>query len=353
MKQVHFCNSFILIAFFSEIFTRSSSTRVFTRIVSGQEWKYIIDDSHNNFETAVSWCKNLGGELPTVHSTQDFNYLTDTVVVQYSPGPPSTWLGLRKESASCTKWLDDSPWDYGLANGLSDSCAHCTASCCALKVWSDKNHRNVQISDCSNTARGVCVLKTLFVSDKEFDNQFTSVKNSISTESKLTKDLVNTRANEIKTLIKNELTDSRDEMQEVKSLILDTLDNQAESILESLVNQSSLSQTVQQRIQLHYQEVLPQQMSNFSAQITKLRADFTQEFEDTNSFMARTSWLVYSLFIIVVIVLLVGITVTCRRIRRLRNENKHIVHYNSVEFGKPNNLGNKKSSSMEETIMNY
>jgi acyl carrier protein phosphodiesterase len=191
------------------------------------------------------------------------------------------------------------------------------------------------------------------VSDKEFDNQFTSVKNSISTESKLTKDLVNTRANEIKTLIKNELTDSRDEMQEVKSLILDTLDNQAESILESLVNQSSLSQTVQQRIQLHYQEVLPQQMSNFSAQITKLRADFTQEFEDTNSFMARTSWLVYSLFIIVVIVLLVGITVTCRRIRRLRNENKHIVHYNSVEFGKPNNLGNKKSSSMEETIMNY
>lgn len=84
------------------------------RTVGYETWKYItVEDSYiNTFNYAAKLCRDLGGSLPFIHSQEDLDFLTDTVIGKDSPGDTTTWIGLNMTNHSCSEYLDGSPVNY-------------------------------------------------------------------------------------------------------------------------------------------------------------------------------------------------------------------------------------------------
>ena len=143
--------------------------RNFTRLVNGQTWTYVTVDREFYFNQAELWCRSVGGDLPAIHSQEDFDYLMDTVVVQHSPGPHSTWIGLEKTNGTCNKYLDGTNVDFNFEYFLDRSqcdrpaCDESNPLPCAMRIFNEDDHKKAYFLNSGTmifqTARAVCVIK--------------------------------------------------------------------------------------------------------------------------------------------------------------------------------------------------
>jgi hypothetical protein len=111
----------------------------------------------------------MGGELPAIHSQEDFDYLMDTVVQQHSPGVHSVWIGLQKSNGKCTKYLDGSDVDYNFTYYSNKgqcylpSCDEFSVTPCALRVFAEDDHKKAYFLNTDHimlqVARAVCIFK--------------------------------------------------------------------------------------------------------------------------------------------------------------------------------------------------
>lgn len=91
---------------------------------------YIGDDSiADTFLQTWTWCEQLGGQLPSVHSLEDQSFLIK-LVGGSSTSTKSVWLGGRRGYNSVWKWSDGSPLDY--TNFNTHYCS--SETCCGLRT---------------------------------------------------------------------------------------------------------------------------------------------------------------------------------------------------------------------------
>ena len=111
-----------------------------------------------DFNSALDWCHSLGGQLPIILTRDDLDFLADTVIVRNDAAmteSKTTWMGLKKENGYCFNWLDGTRVNM-FFNYLT-RCELCTAPCCAMYMWNDRNHKKMGFRDCSLLAKTVCV----------------------------------------------------------------------------------------------------------------------------------------------------------------------------------------------------
>ena len=103
------------------------------------------------------------------HDNVTFNFLMDTVIVK-GFSVSETWLGRKSSymSGCSNQWLDGSPVDMKFSVYNDQNCDSCHGKfCCAMKVWSDRDHKQIYFANCDSAARRVCILQSDFISKFE------------------------------------------------------------------------------------------------------------------------------------------------------------------------------------------
>ena len=127
--------------------------KLFHQNVAGRKKTYFYETGvSSDFEGTNAWCRQLGGRLPIIHTTDDLSFLTGTVVSGTSSG---TWLGLKKEGTSCSEWMDGTQVNISFTWNPNARCEHCQQECCAMHVTGTGV---MGISSCSSNLLQVCVL---------------------------------------------------------------------------------------------------------------------------------------------------------------------------------------------------
>lgn len=153
----------------------TTGEKIYVRKVEDQLAVYVYDDVKlGTFNESIKWCQDLGGQLPTVHSLEDLNFLADTVIQKNSHHDGNiykTWLYMTRSGEHC-KWVDGSP-DYTefkwFKKCLDDD--KCHGRCCAIVMSNKENqnpdddededlHKKVSPDLCNNQARKVCIVRT-------------------------------------------------------------------------------------------------------------------------------------------------------------------------------------------------
>jgi len=154
----------------------TTGEKIYVRKVKDELALYVYDDVQvDTFNGSIKWCKNLGGQLPTVHSSEDLDFLADTVIQKNSHHNSDvaykTWLYMTRSGGHC-KWVDGSP-DYTLFNWFKKCLDNdqCRGGCCAIVMSNQDNlkpdddeeedlHKKVSPILCNNYARKVCIVRT-------------------------------------------------------------------------------------------------------------------------------------------------------------------------------------------------
>lgn len=111
---------------------------------------YYNGDREMNFNDTKELCTSLGGVLPSVHSTNDTQFLTRLV-----GGSARVWLGGIK-NGSDYQWMDGSPFDYH--PWLTPDEPSCTGSCCAVGFTTVISNGFVA-KECQIHRRMICVVR--------------------------------------------------------------------------------------------------------------------------------------------------------------------------------------------------
>ena len=119
---------------------------------------YIFETRVAVFASARDWCQELGGELPSIHSKDDIDFLLESMTELWG-SKHSIWIGLKTSSINkCDKWTDGSSFDYvigGDQDRLQTKCSSCKDSC-ALRLDQD-GYFNFSPCD-GEFAKQVCVI---------------------------------------------------------------------------------------------------------------------------------------------------------------------------------------------------
>src|SRR2546423_804192 len=109
--------------------TVSSGDKIYLRNREGKLLAYYDREGRiQNFTLSIEYCKGFGGQLPTIHSPSDMDFLTrlskkfDNYV----------WLNMKVIDNE-NQWLDDSPFDYQPGWPHCDTpngCDYCKNECC-------------------------------------------------------------------------------------------------------------------------------------------------------------------------------------------------------------------------------
>ena len=127
--------------------------RLFHQNVAGRKKTYFYETGvSSDFEGTNFWCRQLGGRLPIIHTTDDLSFLTGTVV---SGANANTWLGLRKEGDSCSEWMDGTKVNITFNWITNARCENCFSECCAMYVTVSGH---MGFASCSTNHLQVCVL---------------------------------------------------------------------------------------------------------------------------------------------------------------------------------------------------
>ena len=125
----------------------------------GMKTYYKLTGMTYDFNSAIDWCQSLGGQLPIVLTQDELDFLADEVIVRNDGAmtdSKTTWMGLKKEKGHCFNWLDGTR--VNMSFSYYSRCESCTASCCAMYVWNDVDHKKMSFTDCSRKAKVVCVI---------------------------------------------------------------------------------------------------------------------------------------------------------------------------------------------------
>lgn len=127
-------------------------------IVRPNGWTYKIDDtSEMSFDQALGWCTSLGGNLASIHSDDDLNFLVDSVLQYHN----IAWIGSRKVNGNCETYTDGTPVDYKFVY-TGNTCLTCgpPSYCCLVVYHGEEGPKRVFYDPCNRPdARAVCVIK--------------------------------------------------------------------------------------------------------------------------------------------------------------------------------------------------
>ena len=137
---------------------RSEIIIKYRQTYKGVKTYYKLTGMTYDFNSAINWCHGLGGQLPIVLTQDELDFLADEVIVRNDGAmtdSKTTWMGLKKEKGHCFNWLDGTRVNM-FFNYLT-RCELCTAPCCAMYMWNDRNHKKMGFRDCNLLAKAVCV----------------------------------------------------------------------------------------------------------------------------------------------------------------------------------------------------
>lgn len=100
---------------------------------------------------AEALCKSLGGQLPSLHSNEDAQFLSNIV-----PAEQNIWLAGRHVSRSprIFEWTDGTAFDYVPWKSPHPNCEE---ECCGIALHADTDDgRSIFDCSCSNTRLAVC-----------------------------------------------------------------------------------------------------------------------------------------------------------------------------------------------------
>lgn len=112
-----------------------------------------------SYDNTVTWCDDLGGSLPTIHSKQDLDWLASSTYHQFGDGIP-TWLNMKRISKGGVHkcdWNDGSPYDFPLPWETScDDMSTCNyTDSCAAGAFND--FAKVNLFPTTHAYHRVCV----------------------------------------------------------------------------------------------------------------------------------------------------------------------------------------------------
>ena len=168
--------SFLAVCCFATLFMLAFSTREKVRFVGQELWKYVVSDENINFNATINWCRELGGELPYIHTQADVDFLADQVINSHYIG---WWIGLKRMNHSCSNYLDGSIVDYNFIYHNNKICSTCTSDNCALMLLSTYP-KMVAFTNSSDVRKAICVIKLLSL--EGLNNHSTALLSQIQTE---------------------------------------------------------------------------------------------------------------------------------------------------------------------------
>jgi len=150
-----------------------SDCKIFTRNTSNSgQLNYIVSEEPLSFNQTILWCQQLNGNLPIIHSQEEFDFLM-TKVVEKNSHPPASWIGRKSVSRDvCSPyWLDGTrvafPFNtFSLAGVMDSRCVDCIEKeCCAMYLWNDHDHGEAGFTSCDRDMRAICVVKGELIED--------------------------------------------------------------------------------------------------------------------------------------------------------------------------------------------
>ena len=100
-----------------------------------------------SYSDALSWCNEMGGQLPSIHSEADIQFIKQLC------GSRFVWLGAKRVGMSW-EWTDGSPFNYN-----DQIVSSCRAQCCGLQLFvTSKLAAYPSCGTYEITARKVCRL---------------------------------------------------------------------------------------------------------------------------------------------------------------------------------------------------
>src|SRR5204863_456491 len=128
------------------------------RVVNNQIWTYVHRENVSSFTDTVTWCKSLGGKLPSIHSQEDIDWIAKAVG-RTSSMSQDVWLGMRRKlvNEGCQlEWIDGTPYDYQFS--WYQPCETDANIDAAMLMWLDRDFPKVFPTTVTNALRSVCVL---------------------------------------------------------------------------------------------------------------------------------------------------------------------------------------------------
>lgn len=222
---------------------------------------YVADKAQASFQETFNWCASMGGQLPSIHSRSDIDFIIDKLQMG------TTWLGAM-EIRDTFYWTDGSAW-----NPVPDSMARSAcATCCGMVLSITK--RIIAKSRCdyySNLFSKVCRLPKSYselqhVKD-QVNEQDIKLTQRLSVDEILYHELVNASFShadqlvQLEKLITSIVTDLSELTKEVE-LIEGQRNETNGTIMEHVL---SLNETMHARLQqLHNSLNSSSEMVNFS-----------------------------------------------------------------------------------------
>ncbi|XP_077437375.1 attractin-like protein 1 isoform X2 [Vanacampus margaritifer] len=132
----------------------------------GEGWHHVgeaclrVNGSRASFDDAQHYCKNLGGNIASLHGDRDVAFVMDEINKYHMRGQPlSPWVGLRKINVSYWGWEDGSPFSNSglrwLPGEPSDS------GFCAFLPTSEAAAGGLKAKPCTATADGLVCQKAV------------------------------------------------------------------------------------------------------------------------------------------------------------------------------------------------
>ena len=151
----------LVVLLFLYLFAEGLSVEEYYRFVDHAKFRYVIDDPVYSFDKALSWCREMGGDLPAIHDDEDLDFLADAVYDTLEDKNQTklnyVWIGVKANNGECSHYTDGSDVDFNFTY-IGFDCSLCPN--CAMLMHIAKHHKIVFFfpkHDPYNHA--VCVIK--------------------------------------------------------------------------------------------------------------------------------------------------------------------------------------------------
>lgn len=267
---------------------------------------YYNGDHELNFNDTIELCTSLGGKLPSIHSTDDTQFIARLV-----GSNARVWLGGLKNGSSF-EWMDLSPLDH--TPWLPDEPA-CNSRCCAIG-YTTVGAKGFVAKDCSISRRMICVVKGLNsnmehqIIPQDFNATIEKHEQAIQTLTEINFELMNSSMNALKQQfdqISSLGADSKSNLNQLNSSIrslsdrltsfYNTYDQRVNSMSVNLINLQSrleiLNQTVTQKT-----KQAANTMSLVQTQENHSRDQVEELLKDTERLNGRITFCFFTLIVI-------------------------------------------------------
>jgi hypothetical protein len=160
---------------------------------SSKTWFYETQVTAD-YEASKAWCRQLGGQLPIIHTIDDLNFLKNVVLGNPGSDFGKTWLGLEKQQ-NCSTWNDGTPLNITVNWVSSDICQSCFGPCCAMYL---QHQGKMGIIHCTHSARMVCVLDGSSMDPIKMTEKLTDTENKMNQLQKETRETFTDAENELR-----------------------------------------------------------------------------------------------------------------------------------------------------------